>query len=187
MTGARLAKIWKCTIGDRAALAASGRVIRRRPATGGERKRAGLGRDHDAQAVVVKTCSGGFTVVTPDRGMGEYSLIGNALANDWNRPRAEVMAAIATVLNADDATLGDLATALITARTLCRKGDCSKCACGFAPLFAAPVTASAQVAEATGDAKAVLAKNPEVNDAVRSVSAKIRLVVEMRGKMKGAV
>ena len=187
MTGARISRVWKGSAGDRAAMAVQGRVLRRRPATTGERKQAGLDHDHDAQALALRTCQGTFVCVTPDRAVGEYALLANALAVEWNRPRAETMQAIAATLNADDATLADLASTLITAHTICRKPK-PGCACHYAALFAAPVSDAPAIGETLGEHIAVHGETPSdilTSDRVQRDKSRFAVITRMRAELNG--
>ena len=188
MTGARISRVWKGTAGDRATMAVQGRVLRRRPATTGERKQAGLEGDHDAQALALRTCAGVFVTVTPDKAAGQYGLISNALSIEWGRPRVETMAAIAATLNADDQTLADLATTLITAATICTKRK-PGCACHYAPLFAAPVTDAPGISATLGEHVAVKGETPRkilMSDRVKRDRARFEIITKMRAELQGA-
>ena len=187
MTGARISRVWRGSAADRAAMAVQGRVLRRRPATTGERKQAGLEGDHDAQALALRTCAGTFVTVTADKAAGEYALIANALSNEWNRPRAEVMQAIAATLNADDETLSDLATTLITAATICTKRK-ETCACRYAPLIAASITDAPAICETLADHKAIHGETPRKileSDRVKRDRERFAIIIDMRRKLHG--
>ena len=188
MTGARTSKVFKGSAADRAVMATTGRVLRRRPATTGERKQAGLEGDHDAQALALRTCQGTFVTVTPDRACGEYALLANAFAVEWNRPRAETMQAIAATLNADDQTLADLATTLITAATICTKRK-PGCACHYAPLVAAPVSEAPGISATLGEHVAVKGETPRktlTSDRVKRDRARFEIITKMRAELQGA-
>ena len=167
---------------DVAALKLARKVIRTRPATKAEQREAG---DANAHVVSFKTCSGTFSATFTGGLASDQTVIARALAGDWGRKPAEVVAAISATLGADDETLSRIASVMMTARTICGRGNCADCACGFAPLFAAPVVNAAEVRESAADALAIVPDRP-VSESHKSVGAKIELVAQMRSKLRGA-
>jgi hypothetical protein len=185
MTGST-SRVWRGTPGDRAMLAVSKRLLRTRIATLTERDQAGIARGEPAQALAVKTCKGTFVTAMPERSpKTTYATIATALSVRWTRPFSEVAQAIGALLAADDATLSDLATALISTRAICKREECT-CGAQYAPMAAALVPGDAQTGEALDDLKAVkgdVAPAHVHSDRVRHDKATLQILAGMRASM----